>query len=214
MSRSLAPLAAAALLALHAAPAAADVIVDTGEVEFPFAVWAIGEFGDDHIGLAAAFTVSQTTRITDFESFFGLNAQPQTLHMGIANSLGAVPGSEIFSAQVNIAAEQGGDFYDWHGVHGANVVLGPGEYWITFEVREDDTFESGLAFYAPNPTLKEASHRRSTGNWGVSNDLDFSLRIYGDPVGAVPEPSAWALMIAGFGATGAAIRRRRRCEPA
>ncbi|THD64539.1 MAG: PEP-CTERM sorting domain-containing protein [Phenylobacterium sp.] len=27
--------------------------------------------------------------------------------------------------------------------------------------------------------------------------------------GGVPEPSAWALMIAGFGLTGAALRRRR-----
>ncbi len=30
-----------------------------------------------------------------------------------------------------------------------------------------------------------------------------------DAVGAVPEPSAWAMLIAGFGMTGAAIRRRR-----
>lgn len=31
---------------------------------------------------------------------------------------------------------------------------------------------------------------------------------------AVPEPSAWALMILGFGATGAALRRRTRLVPA
>jgi hypothetical protein len=30
------------------------------------------------------------------------------------------------------------------------------------------------------------------------------------PSGAVPEPAAWALMIAGFGLTGAAMRSRRR----
>ncbi|MBL8772678.1 MAG: PEPxxWA-CTERM sorting domain-containing protein [Phenylobacterium sp.] len=218
MSRSLAPLVAAALLALPAAPAAADVIVDTGEVHFPSAVWALGAFAlahpaPDHIGLAAAFTLSQTTRITDFESFFSLNPVAQSVHMGIADSLGAVPGSEIFSAQIDIPPEDVPFGYGWHGVHGANVVLGPGEYWITFEVREDDKYEGGLAFFAPNPTVKEATHRRSTGTWSATNDLDFSLRVFGDPLGAVPEPSTWTLMIAGFGATGAAIRRRRR-QPA
>ena len=30
------------------------------------------------------------------------------------------------------------------------------------------------------------------------------------PVGAIPEPSTWALMILGFGATGSALRRRAR----
>jgi hypothetical protein len=31
----------------------------------------------------------------------------------------------------------------------------------------------------------------------------------GDPAGAVPEPAAWTLMIAGFGMVGAGLRRRR-----
>jgi hypothetical protein len=34
--------------------------------------------------------------------------------------------------------------------------------------------------------------------------LDFSLRL----AGAVPEPASWALMIAGFGVLGVAVRRR------
>jgi hypothetical protein len=33
--------------------------------------------------------------------------------------------------------------------------------------------------------------------------------VGGTPTGGVPEPSAWALMICGFGAVGAALRRRR-----
>lgn len=32
----------------------------------------------------------------------------------------------------------------------------------------------------------------------------------GDPAGAIPEPSAWALMIAGFGLAGGCLRARRR----
>jgi hypothetical protein len=30
------------------------------------------------------------------------------------------------------------------------------------------------------------------------------------PVGGIPEPGTWALMILGFGAVGAAMRRRRQ----
>ena len=42
----------------------------------------------------------------------------------------------------------------------------------------------------------------NTGNW-VMDDLTYST-------GVVPEPGTWALMILGFGATGAALRSRRR----
>jgi hypothetical protein len=34
-------------------------------------------------------------------------------------------------------------------------------------------------------------------------------RITGDPLGAVPEPASWAMLIAGFGLVGAAARRRQ-----
>jgi hypothetical protein len=50
----------------------------------------------------------------------------------------------------------------------------------------------------------------------VSAQLEFkpsswSMRLVGD---AVPEPDSWALLIAGFGLTGAALRRRRALQPA
>ena len=38
--------------------------------------------------------------------------------------------------------------------------------------------------------------------WPGGGDLDI-------PVAAVPEPGAWALMIMGFGAMGATLRRRK-----
>lgn len=42
--------------------------------------------------------------------------------------------------------------------------------------------------------------------WGLDN-VSFVAR--GAPTGGIPEPSTWALMIAGFGAAGIALRRRR-----
>ena len=35
----------------------------------------------------------------------------------------------------------------------------------------------------------------------------------GQPTGAVPEPSTWAMMLLGFGAVGMALRRGRRNVP-
>ncbi|WP_445191353.1 esterase-like activity of phytase family protein [Sphingomonas sp. Tas61C01] len=42
--------------------------------------------------------------------------------------------------------------------------------------------------------------------------LSFRLSAaeYGQLIGAVPEPTTWGMMVVGFGATGAALRRRRR----
>ncbi|WP_293379098.1 PEPxxWA-CTERM sorting domain-containing protein [Phenylobacterium sp. SCN 70-31] len=41
------------------------------------------------------------------------------------------------------------------------------------------------------------------------DDLNLTLRTADPVAAAVPEPGAWALMILGFGAAGAALRRRR-----
>lgn len=49
----------------------------------------------------------------------------------------------------------------------------------------------------------------AAGNYGFDS-TGFALTATGpDPVGGVPEPAAWALMILGFGGAGAALRRRR-----
>ena len=42
--------------------------------------------------------------------------------------------------------------------------------------------------------------------------FDYTFRTYTDNAvgGAVPEPATWAMMLAGFGLTGAALRRRRQ----
>lgn len=61
----------------------------------------------------------------------------------------------------------------------------------------------GLFVYAPGTFLTPGVYTQSAGQ------NDTTLTISGSPAAAVPEPAAWALMIGGFGLTGAALRRRR-----
>lgn len=64
----------------------------------------------------------------------------------------------------------------------------------------------GLDFDASYVRL-EVSNQGSP--YGTFSFLD-EVRFDGGPVGAVPEPATWAMMIAGFGLAGAHLRRRRQ----
>jgi hypothetical protein len=50
---------------------------------------------------------------------------------------------------------------------------------------------------------------------GAGTQADFdNLSLTSSAGGAVPEPASWAMMVTGFGALGAILRRRRRALPA
>jgi hypothetical protein len=69
----------------------------------------------------------------------------------------------------------------------------------------------GSAFIDPTITLSgfDASRWRLTLSPGVANP-GGNFGIGDDPVGGVPEPANWALLIAGFAMAGTRLRRRRR----
>lgn len=51
----------------------------------------------------------------------------------------------------------------------------------------------------------------ANGGYGSFGGYDYTFRTYSDnALGAVPEPASWALMVAGFGLAGIAMRRRRQ----
>ena len=53
-----------------------------------------------------------------------------------------------------------------------------------------------------------------TGVGGGNASYSGVITFMPDATGAVPEPASWALMIAGFGAAGAVLRRRKALLPA
>lgn len=70
------------------------------------------------------------------------------------------------------------------------------------------TFDSGISqtafFYFSDNALK------TNGSYNSSYGSNFRLTVAGAPSpAALPEPASWAMMIAGFGAIGCAMRRRK-----
>ena len=75
-------------------------------------------------------------------------------------------------------------------------------YTINYTYTPDGTY----------PVAADYSHTLVANFYAGNGDglVGESGHDYGLPGGAVPEPAAWAIMVLGFGAAGAALRQRRR----
>lgn len=113
-------------------------------------------------------------------------------------------------------------YFDFSATGAGSVNVGSGPANITLSGGTTQTrtspFElgifTGVGTILGSPTVDPASITLSsgfvTGQSLVSKATSFRITYTYDPVAApVPEPASWALMIAGFGLAGVALRRRR-----
>ena len=105
---------------------------------------------------------------------------------------------------------QPGDSFEW--LLGTFVPKGgnaaAGLYSFNFAIISANYFSSGLD---PNSDVDDVSSSVFIVNTcpDFNADCAFTRRVLAAPTPAVPEPSTWMMMIAGFGAVGASVRRRR-----
>lgn len=157
--------------------------------------------------MGVRFVLDNSYQITDIKSYFyAPTNNPGTLTVVLYNEISGVPGAALYSKEFTI---QSSYTKDWHSVSELDWLVSSGNYWLTYEVREGQTFSGALEFPAPTPLVTAIKNDFGYSDWTVLNGLGFGFGLFvaGDPVSSVPEPETLALL--GLGMLAFAGRRRR-----
>lgn len=169
--------------------------------------------------IGAAFTLTQKTTITAIGAQFGGFPSGQIFGAIVpvssstllptftssdieANSLAHV----VFSVPAKTAIDL---------TEALSVTLNAGTYGVVFGSGAfGANGYAGLGFL--NDPVGSPSLFRSffSKDWEAFGDTGVRLFVEGDAVGAVPEPTTWAMMVIGFAGLGAITRYRRRSSKA
>lgn len=168
-------------------------------------------FNDETIGWK--FTTADTIQVTALGWWVHPGANLISSHqVGVWSSTGALLGNSIVTAGARTAGT-------WRFAATLPFTLTPGEYFIGGR----DTASDGDGYMITFGTIPTASGigyisaASSANNSGFAFPGDLSPAVVGrfgpnfqfSSANSVPEPSSWAMLIAGFGLIGAAARRRR-----
>jgi hypothetical protein len=223
-------LVAAGLVLAVAQPAKAAAILDTGLTYNQGQGLGVSRVNS----FAAKFALAEATTITSLE--FALfvydnnNPDPMLLDYKIYNAdLGLPDASQpLFSTTISagptppvaFTSENFGPRTIGIGPTGLSLDLGAGRYWLALSSPTSGSVRASLGRtvnVSSADFILNGPGNLNAPTWfvGLTNLGTFGVRIQGDPtgtgggVGSVPEPDSWAMLIAGFGCTGAVMRRRR-----
>jgi hypothetical protein len=152
--------------------------------------------------LAGEFTVTEGFSITDIYGWMGV-VSSGALQVSLYSDGGNVPGASLFSRQATIVSP--GNFPTWLGASNLGWLIGPGTYWVAFEMPPGSSFRGYMPSGAAAPLGNEAV--TSSGVWVNSDRENFGVMINGTPAVPVPETSSLLLFSTGF--FGIFVSRRR-----
>jgi hypothetical protein len=215
MSKPVTAVFTALILASSSTSAMAAITSTTSASEWAGAVSAVGV--DTYNDLAATFYAGPLARTA---GAYGYSASaPDGLYPGTADgvfmSTNTATDVLLFDSFTGGATAVGGFFFNSDSFSlftpgpAVSVTVTTATGSLT-ETILNPTLTSFLGFYADSPILSVSitaeQPQDATFRWpSVDN---FALGIVSG--GAVPEPSSWAMLIAGFGLVGAVSRRRRQ----
>jgi hypothetical protein len=196
--KKLAILAAASALAVVASPASAAIVITAspGAVQPPENVLA----STSMTGLTVMGATNHMVSVRSTETLTTTTSNGQSRFLATdgsfdAGSIFLTAGGTFTSAEFNLFNALAGTTSVGIIINGGevqNFALGNGENFFGITATGGDTITS-IAF--------------DTNGSGVADLRQLRL---GGVAAAVPEPATWALMLLGFGAIGASMRRRRR----
>lgn len=132
---------------------------------------------------------------------------------GLTRVVFRTDGSLIFRAFTGLTTQLAGnttvDTCDFAGYCESNGVEAIGfisDYW------SDNDATPEVAYTVSKPAgATMSNHYLQVKSAITGRPFSYTLSFYGN---AVPEPASWAMMIAGFGMAGSALRRRKQFAPA
>lgn len=196
--------AAAIALALSATPASAAIpVYPDGGNQNPF-TYSITATATANViayfaGVSGSFTNLLGLRVNGIDTgILGLDSQATA--PGTALDFGPVNAGDVLTFYINV---NDGEFF-WYSDPSLNDD-GVNHVW--------STAYAGGDFDIPAGTYMTFEDLPDGGDFNYS-DLGFVFTNVSVIGTAVPEPASWAMMIAGFGLVGAAMRRRRVFTPA
>jgi hypothetical protein len=153
--------------------------------------------------LAGQIDVSTATSIQSIQAYLNDMGAGGSFTVALyGDSAAHLPGNMLGSWAANFATPAGAD--GWNGVSGLDFAVQAGKYWVALEVQGSDTFSGVAPVGAPLPLAKYAF------NDGGFAGYQAMPNAFGVQVTAVPEPEAFAMMLAGLALIGGIARRRSR----
>jgi hypothetical protein len=135
---------------------------------------------------------------------------------GVATAVGGLGATDIYGLGFGqdgtlYGSDAGGALYNVSTTSGAASFIGNTGVTSVFDIASRP--EDGVLFAGPADDSSLLTLNRTTGAGTEVGPFGASLNIAGlaflGGAGGVPEPAAWAMMLAGFGLVGGAMRARR-----
>jgi hypothetical protein len=191
------------LIAAMTAPASAAFIVDTGTPVGTSAANLHSTSASSFQQVAGSFVLATDDHVASIEGFIKADAAAilQISLFGTEIAAGNLILTDYIDATIGES---------WQGLFGLDSNLPAGTYWVTFKALFSPSGVIRMRLGPPSPLPNHAFLNGTTGGlWFETNGFSIGLRVGDGVTAAVPDVEAWALMVLGFGLTGAAMRRRR-----